>query len=73
MATQRLFGSTREDPSFAGWSETVLPLPAGDEARLIFVTHLARESDLRATIHEVRDLDVVERVGSVLRVVGGEE
>jgi homoserine dehydrogenase len=45
----------------------------GDEARLIFVTHLARESGLRATIHEVRDLDVVERVGSVLRVVGGEE
>ncbi len=45
----------------------------GDEARLIFVTHLARESGLRATVHEVRDLDVVERVGSVLRVVGGEE
>jgi homoserine dehydrogenase len=45
----------------------------GDEARLIFVTHLAREADLRATIHEVRDLDVVKRVGSVLRVVGGEE
>jgi homoserine dehydrogenase len=45
----------------------------GDEARLIFVTHLARESGLRATIHEVRDLDIVERVGSVLRVVGGEE
>jgi homoserine dehydrogenase len=45
----------------------------GDEARLIFVTHLAREAALSATIHEVRDLDVVERVGSVLRVVGGEE
>ena len=45
----------------------------GDGARLIFVTHLAREAALTATIHEVRDLDVVERVGSVLRVVGGEE
>jgi homoserine dehydrogenase len=45
----------------------------GDEAQLIFVTHLAREAGLRATIHEVRELDVVERVGSVLRVVGGEE
>jgi homoserine dehydrogenase len=45
----------------------------GDEARLIFVTHLAREAGLRATIHDVRELDVVERVGSVLRVVGGEE
>jgi homoserine dehydrogenase len=45
----------------------------GDEARLIFVTHLAREADLAATIHEVRELDAVARVGSVLRVVGGEE
>jgi homoserine dehydrogenase len=42
----------------------------GDEAHLIFVTHLAREADLRATMHEVAGLDAVERVGSVLRVVG---
>jgi homoserine dehydrogenase len=45
----------------------------GDDARLIFVTHLAREADMAATIREVRDLDVVERVGSLMRVVGGEE
>jgi homoserine dehydrogenase len=45
----------------------------GEGARLIFVTHLAREAALTATIHEVRELDVVARVGSVLRVVGGEE
>jgi homoserine dehydrogenase len=45
----------------------------GEGARLIFVTHLAREAALTATIHEVRHLDVVGRVGSVLRVVGGEE
>ena len=45
----------------------------GVGARLIFVTHLAREAALTATIHEVRELDVVERIGSVLRVVGGEE
>jgi len=45
----------------------------GAEARLIFVTHLAREAAMAATIHEVRELDVVRRVGSVLRVVGGEE
>jgi homoserine dehydrogenase len=45
----------------------------GDEARLIFVTHLARESGLRSTIHDVRALEIVKRVGSVLRVVGGEE
>jgi homoserine dehydrogenase len=45
----------------------------GEEARLIFVTHLAREAALSSTIHQVRELDVVRRVGSVLRVVGGEE
>jgi homoserine dehydrogenase len=45
----------------------------GDEARLIFVTHLAREAGLRATITDVRDLEIVKRVGSVLRVAGGEE
>jgi homoserine dehydrogenase len=45
----------------------------GDEARLIFVTHLAREAGLRATMHEVRDLEIVKRAGSVLRVIGSEE
>jgi homoserine dehydrogenase len=45
----------------------------GAEARLIFVTHVAREAAMSATIREVRELDAVERVGSVLRVVGGEE
>ncbi|MDQ1466487.1 MAG: homoserine dehydrogenase, partial [Actinomycetota bacterium] len=44
----------------------------GDEAHLIFVTHLAREADLRATMHEVGALDAVEQVGVVLRVVGGD-
>jgi homoserine dehydrogenase len=45
----------------------------GERARLIFVTHLAREAAMSSTIHDVRELDVVSRVGSVLRVVGGEE
>jgi homoserine dehydrogenase len=44
----------------------------GADARLIFITHRAREADLRATVHEVRELDVVRRVGSVLRVIGDE-
>ena len=42
----------------------------GSEARLIFITHEAREKDLQATLRELRDLPVVLRVGSVLRVVG---
>ena len=43
-----------------------------DEARLIFLTHPAREGDLLATIDELRLLQVVDRVGGVLRVIGEE-
>ncbi|MBV6508873.1 MAG: Homoserine dehydrogenase [Acidimicrobiales bacterium] len=47
----------------------------GEEARLIFITHSARECDVQATLHGFRDLDVVDNVSSVVRVVGvvGEE
>lgn len=45
----------------------------GDDARLIFVTHVARDADVMATIREVRDLEAVNNVGSVMRVIGGEE
>ncbi|MBI2709349.1 MAG: homoserine dehydrogenase [Actinobacteria bacterium] len=41
----------------------------GAEARLIFITHRAREADVRKTLHDLRELDAVHRVGSVLRVV----
>lgn len=45
----------------------------GEDARLIFVTHAARESDLRSTVEELRETDAVHRVGSVLRVLGSGE
>ncbi len=38
-------------------------------ARLIFITHEAKESDVRATLHELRDLEAVNSIGSVLRVI----
>src|SRR3954469_1693709 len=41
----------------------------GDEARLIFITHVAREADMQATLRDLRDLDVVDRVVSLLRVI----
>ncbi len=41
----------------------------GEEARLIFITHTAREADVQATLHDLRDLDVVDRVGTLLRVI----
>ena len=45
----------------------------GDDARLIFVTHKAREADLRSAAAAVAELEPVHRVGSVLRVIGEEE
>jgi homoserine dehydrogenase len=42
----------------------------GDEARLIFLTHVAREGDLSATIDQLRLLQAVDRVSGVLRVIG---
>jgi predicted amino acid-binding ACT domain protein len=43
-----------------------------DEARLIFLTHVAREGDLLATIDELRLHQAVDRVSGVLRVIGEE-
>jgi homoserine dehydrogenase len=57
-----------EQESLGG--EAAPPVPAEGQARLIFITHEAREADLRATLHELRDLDVVSSIGSVLRVIG---
>ncbi|MEM9515820.1 MAG: homoserine dehydrogenase [Actinomycetota bacterium] len=42
----------------------------GPDARLVFITHVARESDVQATVRELRDLDVVRSVGGLLRVIG---
>lgn len=42
----------------------------GDDARLVFITHEAREADVQATVRELRDLDAVRRVGGLLRVIG---
>ena len=43
---------------------------AGVDARLVFITHEAREADIQATVHELRELDVVRQVGGLLRVIG---
>ena len=42
----------------------------GPEAKLVFITHEARESAVQATVRELRDLDVVRNVGGLLRVIG---
>ncbi len=42
----------------------------GDEARLVFITHECRERDLQATRRDLRGLDEVHELGSVIRVIG---
>jgi homoserine dehydrogenase len=39
------------------------------EARLAFMTHPAREGDLRATLAALGQLEAVERIGGVMRIV----
>ncbi len=43
------------------------------EARLLFVTHLAREGDIRDTLAELAHLDAVDQIGGVMRIVGDAE
>jgi homoserine dehydrogenase len=45
----------------------------GDEARLLFITHHARERALQDTVEDLRGLDIVTGVGNVLRLVAPEE
>jgi len=40
----------------------------GDDAFLVVVTHVARDADLRAVVEELRRLDAVREVASVMRV-----
>jgi homoserine dehydrogenase len=42
----------------------------GADARLVFITHEAKEADLQATVRQLRDMDVVKQVGGLLRVIG---
>jgi homoserine dehydrogenase len=40
------------------------------DARLVFITHTAKESAVQATMRELRELDVVRSIGGLLRVIG---
>jgi homoserine dehydrogenase len=44
----------------------------GSQARIIFITHVAYERDMRATLEDLRHLEAVRQVGSVLRVIADE-
>lgn len=45
----------------------------GDDARLVFITHRARERDVQDTLAALRGLDAVHAVGTLMRVVGSDE
>jgi homoserine dehydrogenase len=44
----------------------------GDEARLVFITHVAREADVQKTLADLKNLDAVRSIGGLLRVIGDE-
>jgi len=61
------------EPGVAGPSrlDPGRPEPAREaQAHLVFVTHPAFERDMQACLHELRQLDSVRRIGSLVRVVG---
>jgi len=43
----------------------------GDDAELVFITHESREASVRATLDALGELDAVNRINSLIRVVGG--
>ena len=51
--------------------QTVRQEGHGNEAELIVVTHSAIESALAATVSQLRSMDIVRNVASVIRVEGG--
>ncbi len=47
-------------------------VPLDEKARLGFVFHSAAERNMQSTLRDLRELPVVERVGSLMRVIGPE-
>jgi homoserine dehydrogenase len=44
----------------------------GDDARIVFLTHRARERDVRETVNDLRGLESVRQINSLIRVLGAE-
>jgi homoserine dehydrogenase len=53
--------------------QTVRQEGRGDDAQLVVVSHSATDAQLAATVEQLRALDIVREVTSVMRVEGGEE
>ena len=61
----------RNRVSISSMEQDELSVEGGAQARLVFITHRALERSVQACITELRALDVVHRVGTLLRVLGG--
>ncbi|MGB2569806.1 homoserine dehydrogenase [Micromonospora citrea] len=57
--------TVRQGPAGGG------PAGRGSDAELVIVTHIAPDAALAATVRELRGLEIVRSVASVLRVEGG--
>ena len=71
MEQEGLPGTASGSPGRDAGPATVARPAGSSGAHLVFVTHPAYERDVQACLHELRQLDVVERIGGLLRVVGG--
>jgi homoserine dehydrogenase len=45
----------------------------GADAQLVVVSHAAPDAALSATVQQLREMDIVREVTSVMRVEGGDE
>jgi homoserine dehydrogenase len=59
-----------EQESLGGGADAEPGAGSGGSARLVFITHPAYERDVQACLGELRHLDVVHSLGSLLRVIG---
>jgi homoserine dehydrogenase len=61
----------QEDRAVAGPTGPGTAGGGGDagEARIVFITHQACERDVQATLRDLRDLEAVRRVGSLIRLL----
>jgi homoserine dehydrogenase len=53
--------------------QTVRQEGRGADAQLVVVSHAAPDAALSATVDQLRSMDIVREVTSVMRVEGGEE
>ncbi|MGI5147744.1 homoserine dehydrogenase [Plantactinospora sp. CA-294935] len=65
--------TVRQAPAPAGPADGAAgPVGRGGDAILVIVTHAAPDAALAATVDELRRLDIVRSIASVLRVEGGD-